>query len=80
MPDRACPRLPSVAAGSAGSPGAGTKGGWCLKFRLGNSHDEGPGVRPGANVHKPIILGSIDDESPDTVARMAARQPKSVRR
>ena len=44
----------------------------------GNSHDEGPGVCPGANVHEPIILGSTDDKSPDTVARRAARQPKSV--
>ena len=46
----------------------------------GNSHDEGPGVCPGANVHEPIILGSTDDESPDTMARRAARQPKIFRK
>ena len=54
---------------------AGQEGG-ASDVRRGNSHDEGPGVRPGANVHEPIILGSTDDESPNTVARRAARQPK----
>ena len=36
-------------------------------------------MRPGANVHEPIVLGSTDDESPDTVARRAAGPPKGVR-
>ena len=37
-------------------------------------------MRPGTDVHTPIVLGSTEDESPDTVARRAARQSKSVRR
>ena len=48
--------------------------------RPGNGANQGPSLLPGASVHEPIVLGSTDDESPDTMARRTARQPKGVRR
>ena len=51
-----------------GAPGpqvpTGPEGG-ASDVRLGNGNDEGPNMRHGANMHEPIILASIDDESPE---------------